>query len=185
MQRLIVLIFVIGFGFAFFSNLGFCKEIKNRWSAGLDFAYVRPEDADYKESTNLLGRASLGYGLGNNKALELEAGVFRLKSKQESKTTVYTLLTNLELRSDKFGKFVPYLLGGIGAAFFSYDDLHPTEQKDKTWSPAWKAGVGMEYFLNKYWAVNLEGAHFYANTGGKTHLDVYGRQYSLGMKYYF
>lgn len=183
MRKVIVLTFVIGF--ALFSNLGFCEEIKNRWAAGLDFAYVRPEDAEYKESTNLLGKASLGYGLSNNLAVELEAGTFRLKSKHESKTYVYSLLTNLELRCDKFGKFVPYLLGGIGVAFFSYDDLHSTEQKDKTWSPAWKAGVGIEYFLSKNWAVNLEGAHFYANTGGKTHLDVYGRHYSLGIKYYF
>ncbi len=178
----LLIVFSISCGF------GFCQDgqdIKDRWSVGADFAYVRPEDAEYKESPNLLGRASVGCGISNNIAVELEAGSFRLKSKHDSKTTVYTLLTNLELRAKNFGKFVPYLLGGIGWAFFSYDDLHPTEKKDKTSSYAWKTGVGLEYFLNNNWALNFEGAHFYANTGGKTHLDVYGRHYSLGVKYYF
>lgn len=166
-------------------SFGFAQEIKNRWYLGTDFAFVSPEDAEIKEGTYYLTSASVGYGISNNLAIELEAEGFRLKSKHDSKIKVYTLFTNLELRTKNFGKFTPYAIGGFGWAFFDYNNLHPTEKKDKPSSYAWKAGIGGEYFLTKNWAVNSEAVHFYANTGGKTHLDVYGQQYSLGVKYYF
>ena len=171
--------------FAGICSFGFCQEIKNRWYLGTDFAYVSPEDAEIKETAYYLTSASLGYGISNNLAVELEAEGFRLKSKYDSKIKVYTLLANLELRAKNFGKFTPYAIGGFGWAFFDYDNLHPTEKKDKSSSPAWKAGLGGEYSLTKNWAVNCEAVHFYANTGGKASLDVYSQQYSLGIKYYF
>lgn len=171
--------------FVFVGSLGFCQETKNRWYLGTDFAYVAPEDAEIKETAYFLTSTSVGYGLSNNLAVELEAEGFRLKSKHDSKIKVYTLLANLEVRGRNFGKFVPYIVGGLGWAFFSFDDLHPTETKDKSSSYAWKAGIGGEYSLTRNWAVNAEAVHFYTNTGGKTHLDVYSQQYSLGVKYYF
>lgn len=183
MRKTIFLVFLVVF--VGVCSVGFCQEIKDRWYLGTDFAYVSPEDAEIKETAYYLTSASVGYGISNNLAVELEAEGFRLKSKHDSKIKVYTLFTNLELRAKNFGKFVPYAVGGLGWAFFSYDDLHPTEKKDKSSSYAWKAGIGGEYFLNKNWAVNCEAVHFYANTGGKTHLDVYSQQYSLGIKYYF
>lgn len=169
----------------FLCRLSFSQEIKNRWYLGTDVAYVSPEDAEIKESAYFLTSASVGYGITNNFAAELEAEGFRLKTKNDSKVKVYTFLVNGELRSKALGKFVPYLVGGVGMAFFRYDDLHPTEQEDKSFSYAWKAGAGGEYSLTNNWAVGLEAVHFYANTGGKTHIDVYSQQYSLGIKYYF
>lgn len=169
----------------FLCRVGFSEEIKGRWYVGTDVAYVSPEDAEIKEAAYFLSSASVGYGISDNFAAELEAEGFRLKTKNDSKIKVYTLLVNGELRARAFGKFVPYLVGGIGAAFFRFDDLHPTEQKDKSFSYAWKGGVGGEYFLSKNWAVQAEAVHFYTNTGGKTHIDVYSQQYSLGIKYYF
>ncbi len=171
--------------FAGFCGRGFCQEIKDRWYVGTDLAYVWPEDAEIKETAYYLTSASVGYGLSNNVVAELEAEGFRLKSKNDSRITVYSLFANLELRAKSFGRFTPYAIGGLGWAFFDYGKLHPTEQKDKTSSYAWKAGVGGEYSLTKNWSLNGEAVHFYTNTGGKTHLDVYSQQYSLGIKYYF
>jgi opacity protein-like surface antigen len=182
-RKTIFVVFLIAFSIS--CGLGFCQEIKNRWYLGTDFAYIMPEDAEIKDTEYYLTSASLGYGISNNWAIELEAEGFRLKSKHDSKIKVYSLFTNLELRAKNFGKFTPYVVGGLGWAFFSYNDLHPTEKKDKSSSYAWKAGLGGEYFLTKNWAVNCEAVHFYANTGGKAHLDVYSQQYSLGIKYYF
>ena len=167
-----------------FCKPGFCQDIKNRWALGLDISYIFPQDIEYKDTFSYPGRINLSFGINNNLAIELEVGTYSLKSKWDSKTRIYTFLTNLELRT-KPGKIVPYALFGIGAAFFSYDDLHPTERKDKSASYAYKGGVGIEYFLTENWAVNLEAVHFYANTGGKATLDVYSYQYSTGLKYYF
>jgi len=182
MRRVIILTALIAF--AVFYKPVFCQEIEGRWAVGLDACYIHPEDAEYKDTFNGLHRITLGYGITNNLAGELEAGSFRLKSKWDSKTRIYTLLANLELRAAS-DKIIPYIVAGIGLAFFSYDDLHPTERKDKTVAFAYKAGVGAEYFLTKNWAVNLEAVHFYTDPGEKTNLDVYSWQYSGGIKYYF
>lgn len=178
-------LFLFLFVFAGLCGQGFCQEIKNRWYAGTDFAYVSPEDAEIKETAYYLTSASVGYGISDNLAVELEAEGFRLKSKHDSTIKVYSLFANAELRAKSLGRFTPYAIGGLGWAFFDYGKLHPTEKKDKTSSYAWKAGAGGEYSLNKNWAINGEAVHFYTNTGGKTHLDVYSQQYSLGIKYYF
>ena len=182
MRRVIILTALIIF--TVFCKSGFCQEIENRWALGLDTSYILPEDAEYKDTFSYLSRISLGYGINNNLVGELETGSFRLISKHESRTRVYTLLANLELRATS-DKIIPYVVVGMGAAFFSYDDLHPTEKKDKTIAFAYKAGVGAEYFLTKNWAVNLEAVHFYTDPGEKTNLDVYSWQCSGGIKYYF
>lgn len=182
MRRVIVLTALIIF--TVFCRPGFCQKIENRWALGLDASYILPEDAEYKDTFNGLSRINLSYGINNNLVGELEAGSFRLKSKWDSKTRIYTLFTNLELRATS-DKIIPYVVVGMGLAFFSYDDLHSTEKKDKVVAFAYKAGVGAEYFLTKNWAVNLEAVHFYTDPGEKTNLDVYSWQYSGGIKYYF
>lgn len=182
MKRGLVFVLLVVFSYGF----SFAQEVKDKKIIGLDAVYVWPEDAEYKEDINpFVGRLSLGYGLNDNLVVELEGGAFKMKSKHHSKTSLYTVMCNAELRASAWEKFVPYLLGGVGVAFFSYDDLHPTETKDKSSSFAWKGGLGVEYFLADNWAVNAEAAYFYANTGGGAHLDVYGRHYSLGVKCYF
>lgn len=164
-------------------NPGFCQDIKNRWAVGLGASYVQPEDAEYEEEPTYLGKATLGYGINNNLALELEADTFRLKSNTGSKVRVNSVLINLELRT-KLGRFFPYALLGAGWSFFSFKDLTPQEKKDKSNSYVYKVGGGIEYFLNKNWALNYEAVHFYTDTG-KTNLEVYNWQHSMGIKYYF
>lgn len=188
-MRNAVILFIVAV-ISFCGHSAFCADmpaqgIKGRWAVNAGFAYVMPEDAEYKESNNFLGSAGLSYGVTENVATELEAGYFRLKSKNDTKTRVFSVLNNIELRARDFGKFTPYIFGGIGVAFFEYGNLHPTEQKDKNFSHAWKAGAGLEYRFNNNWAADFEGEHFYADTGGKTHLDVYNWQLNLGLKYYF
>lgn len=188
MRKRVLLFLTVIIGFC--ASYASCADmpvpsIKDRWAANASFAYVMPEDAEYKESNNLLGSVGLSYGVTENVATELEVGYFRLRSKNDTKTRVVSVLGNIELRAKNFGKLTPYILGGIGVAFFEYGDLHPTEQKDKNFSHAWKAGAGLEYRFNDNWAGNFEAGHFYADTGGKTHLDVYNWQLNLGLKYYF
>lgn len=166
-----------------FVDFGFCEDIEGRWAVGLGGSYVQPEDAEYEDEPTYLGKATLGYGVGDNLAVELEFDTFRLKSTYDSKVRVSTALINLELRT-KFWKVYPYAIGGIGWSFFSFDDITSDETKGESSGYAHKAGVGIEYFLNKDWAINYELVHFYADTG-KTNLEVYNWQHSIGVKYYF
>lgn len=181
MKKLVVFIALIIF--VSFSEFGFCQEIKNRWAVGVAGSYVQPEDAEYEDAPAYLGKATLGYGINDHLALEAEADTFQLKSKTGSRVRVNSLLINLEIRT-KTGKFFPYAILGAGWSFFSFKNLTPEEKKDKSNSYAYKTGVGVEYLLDKNWALNYEAVHFYTTTG-KTNLEVYNWQHSLGIKYYF
>lgn len=178
-----IIVFMILAMFMGFKGIGFSQEVKNRLAVGLGGSYIQPEDAEYEDDPAYLGKTTLGYGITNNLVLELEADTFRLESKTGSKVRVNSVLTNLELRA-KMGKFFPYALVGAGWSFFSFKNLTPEEKKDKTNSYAYKVGAGIEYFLNKNWALNYEIVHFYTDTG-KTSLEVYNWQHSIGIKYYF
>jgi opacity protein-like surface antigen len=81
---------------------------------GTDFTYVSPEDAGIKETAYYLTSASVGYGISNNLAVELEAEGFRLKSKHDSTIRVYSLLANAELRQRVLAGLRPYAIGGLG-----------------------------------------------------------------------
>lgn len=181
MRKVVVLSMAVMF--VVFLGSALCQDIDGRWYAGAAATYVQPEDAEFKEKLTGLGRIFVGKGINNNLSAELEADSFRMKSKTGSKVRVSSVLASLELRK-KFGVIYPYALAGLGWSFFSFDGMTPAETKDKSNSYAYKLGAGVEYFLNKDWALNYEAAHFYTDTGD-THSDVWNWQHSIGIKYYF
>jgi len=161
----------------------FAQETENRWALGYRYGYVDVDDADFKSHGNS-HNLNLTYILSDYLAFEFEGGYFKVKSKAGTKVEVFSLHGNFQLRTNISG-FIPYLVGGLGTQYYDYGTLGSGDRKDKKYSFSYKAGTGIEYFLDDNWAVNLEVAYIYGNTGGNATLDVYSWRYGGGIKYYF
>ncbi len=180
------LIFTVGLLLASLTliNPAKAEDIKGKWGVGYRYRYVAPDDDNFKAHGNC-HNVNLTYGLTDNIAIEGEFGHFRLKSNAASEVGTYSLHAGIQLRANAIKNFVPYLVGGPGLQIYDYNNVSGGDMKDETFSFSYKTGGGIEYFLNKNLAFNLEAVYIYGNTGGKASLDVYGWQYGGGVKYYF
>ncbi|HDZ76889.1 MAG TPA: porin family protein [Candidatus Omnitrophica bacterium] len=181
-MRMIALCMVV-LAFFIFATSSFAEDITGRWALGSRYNYVVVDDADFKNNGNSYG-LNFTYGISKHFALELEGDFFKVESKDNTKLVTYTLHSNMQLRKD-VGVFTPYLVGGLGIQYFDYGILKVDDRKDKDVSFSYKLGGGIEYFCDQNWALNIEGAYVYGNTGGSATLDVYGWRYGGGVKYYF
>lgn len=182
MKKYLLYFFVLA-SFSILVKPVFPQDITNRWGTGFRYSYVLPDDDDFKTHGNAYN-LNLSYGLNGFLALELESGYFRLKTVDGSILGVSSFLVNLQLRK-QIKEWSPYLVGGVGFQNYHYDKLRLGDGKDKNFGNAYKAGFGLDYFLNKNWALNIESVYIYGNTGGRATLDTYGFHYSAGVKYYY
>lgn len=162
---------------------GSIKDSGNKWGVGYRYRYVHPDDEDLKNQGGHSNNLNLTYRAFRNLALELEGGHFELESNSGTTIDVISLHAAVQLIAN-FSKIKPYLVSGIGFQYYDREKtVGNTDAKESSFS--YKAGPGIEYFLNKNCAINLEGVYIYGNTGVRDSLDVYGWQFGGGMKFYF
>jgi outer membrane autotransporter protein len=77
-----------------------------------------------------------------------------------------------------------YGVYGFGGEFFYDKKIAFNESLQAKSSRVAKYGAGVEYSVNKNWALNGEASYHYSDTRKST-IDTWGWVYSLGLKYKF
>ncbi|MFP4473790.1 MAG: outer membrane beta-barrel protein [Candidatus Omnitrophota bacterium] len=146
------------------------SDISNRWGIGYSYGWAE-EDTD---DLGLDQQHSVNYvkGLTRNSAFQLEAG---WATDDDYEADLYSLFADYQLRAP-MERLAPYVFGGIG--------LHNTDAKeifDITDNHAFRAGVGVEYFMTDQAALNAEGIYNFEGGGDSVEYS----QIRAGIRFYY
>lgn len=146
-----------------------------KWDVGVNVSGLLPDESD-ADNTVFVG-GSLAYGLTEWLAVGAEIGWAETEIEERLSTGVivnYGDLSTIPVLADlilrvplKDSSFVPYGKVGLGAAFYDFDEsaLLTTNgiSVDVDTSFAAKLGIGLDWFLNDDWVLNLEASHTFAD----------------------
>jgi len=131
-----------------------------------------PKVAAPFDTLNLNYTLSLGADFGQNFGVELMLDHTEYSVQVDTLGTVseYAVYTAMPLLRMRFptasGKFVPYVMAGVGGAYGENNDVKPKGQGQhinaKGFSPAMLVGGGVEYFIARNLSFNFETRWRYA-----------------------
>jgi opacity protein-like surface antigen len=110
---------------------------------------------------------------------------------------VFALIPQVRIRYPVFeDKLVPYVVGGVGAAFNSFGDRKPrgfglSIQDQTSTVVAGTAGVGIEYFIADNIAVGIEGRYLFAPDptllvqGNREKVKISAPLFTFGMRMFY
>jgi len=148
-------------------------NISGRLGIGYNYGWIDEKDNNNLGNIDLdlTHSINLTYGFTKMIALSIE-GTYA--SNYDYDNEWYMAFADLQLRFPK-EKWVPYIFAGIGS-----QNKHGDKMFDRQSFTA-RAGLGVEYFLNKSWSLNLDG--FWMPDIGDDTFE--GWQVRGGVKYYF
>jgi outer membrane protein len=179
------------------------EELTNRFSLGVVGGGIFPKDNDIDDSWYVGGNAA--YGINDYLAVGVESGYTQWKVEESGDdygdVSAVPLLADLYVRYPlKVGEntLVPYFVGGIGVVFWNYEESSLLTSNgisvDMDPELGIKAGLGVDFFLTKNLALNLEGSYLWSEAdmsvsafglNAAAEVDTDAWFVTGGIKYYF
>jgi outer membrane protein W len=149
-------------------------DISGRFGVGFDVGVNLPSDHDQDDNIYLGG--NLSYAFNRYVMIGCEAGYAKwdedAAGADYGELRAVPVLGDLYVRhpfdiEDKGYTFAPYVVGGVGAIFWDFDEGAFLEAAgvsvDMDTELALKAGVGFDFFFSENTAINMEGGYMWSD----------------------
>lgn len=149
------------------------QDLTGKHAVGIATGGIFPKDDDIDNNWYIGGNYT--YSINNNFAVGAEAGYMSWEDEVDGldfgDVRAIPLLADLYLRypvdAGEQQMFLPYIIGGIGAIFWDYDESSLLESVglsvEMDAELGIKGGLGFDYFFSEQVALNLEGSYVWSD----------------------
>lgn len=201
MGKSIIFVMLMIFGIILGSFSSYAEDLSGKVGVGVNISGIIPDDEEVENAVYVGG--NVNYGVNKYLAVGVESGYrkseVKLNGSNGGDLRGIPLLADVLVRVPTGeSRFAPYGIVGIGAIFWDYKAANFLKNSgisiDIDTSFATKLGAGLDFFLTKHIALNIEGGYIWSRSdaklkysGGQSteRLKTDHWQIGGGLKYYF
>jgi opacity protein-like surface antigen len=160
-----------------------------RWDLGVNVSGAFSEESDDLDDTFFVG-GNASYGVNPWLGIGVEGGWQQTEFDNDDLTAIPLFVNGIVRFPNEETPFVPYGSLGVGAIIWDIDDSGPIDDIDIDASFALKPAVGLDYFINSNWILNVEAAYVFTDedievTSQSRQIDLSYWTVGAGLKFVF